>query len=119
MDADTRCELYGYRIAENIGRDLARKLLEYGCPPDVLFGEVLEACHYAGVVLDRVTRSVAEAEAADGDLDTARELLFAAEHFRRVMRDRLPDHLDLRTIPGDSPDGVEIIRRGESWDRRD
>jgi hypothetical protein len=119
MDADTRCELYGYRIAENIGRDLARKLLEYGYPPDILFGEILEACHYAGVVLDRVTRSVAEAEANDGDIDTARELLHAAEHFRRVMHGRIPPTLDLRTIPGDSPNGVEIIRRGESWDRRD
>ena len=117
LPADFRTDIYSARIADSIGATLGREMAKRGTPSDVIAGEVIEACHYAGLVLDRITRAAREAES--GDDDGAQLLLGAAGHFRGCMLRRLPGDLDIRTIPGDVPEGVEIIRRGESWDRRD
>ena len=121
MNSDDRCTLYADSIMENIGADLSRRMLSAGFAPDCIFEETREACRMAAYVLDRLTRSEHEAEAAargEGDEIHARELLYAADHFRACMLRRLPPSVDLRILAGDVPRGVEIISRGEPHDYR-
>lgn len=122
MNSDDRCTLYAARIMESIGAELSRRMIAAGFPADVIFEETREACTMAAYTLDRLTRAAHEAEEAErgvGDEIHARELLFAADHFRACMLRRLPPDVDIRIMSGDIPPGaVEIIRRGEPHDYR-
>ena len=121
MNSDDRCTLYADSIMENIGADLSRRMLSAGFAPDCIFEETRESCRMAAHVLDRLTRAAHEAEEVERGVGCeihARELLYAADHFRACMLRRLPPDVDLRILSGDVPTGVEIIRRGEPHDYR-